>query len=176
MQAPLLTSDIPADPTGWWLSIKMDGCRAIWTGTRLLSRHGRQFAAPQWFTAGLPAHRMDGELWMGNGAFGELVGAIQRKGSDWRGVRFMVFDLAEAGTFEERTVRLANIPLPPHVHRVHHRLCAGNADLDATERAVVGAGGEGLVLRRPGCPYRPGRIGDVVKVKRLSIDIERWQG
>jgi ATP-dependent DNA ligase len=44
------------------------------------------------------------------------------------------------------------------------------------EVAVVNAGGEGLVIRRPGSPYRPGRIGDVVKVKRLTVDVDRWQG
>ena len=37
-------------------------------------------------------------------------------------------------------------------------------------------GGEGLVIRRPGSKYRPGRAGDVVKVKRLVADIDRWQG
>jgi DNA ligase-1 len=176
MAAQLLTSEIPADPSGWWLSIKFDGCRAIWTGSRLLSRHGRPIAAPQWFVAGLPAHRLDGELWLGNGTFNELLSVIQSKGGDWHKVRFMVFDLAESGTFEDRMVRLDAIPLPAHVVRVQHRRCDGAGDLSNTEREVVAAGGEGLVIRRPGCLYRPGRMGDVVKVKRLVADVDRWQG
>jgi ATP-dependent DNA ligase len=44
------------------------------------------------------------------------------------------------------------------------------------EAAVVNAGGEGLVIRRPGHLYRPGRAGDVVKVKRRIEDMDRWQG
>jgi DNA ligase-1 len=176
MHPALLTSNIPSDPSGWWLSIKYDGIRTIWTGSRLITRHGRPIAAPQWFVAGLPAHRLDGELWKGNQSFNALVSVVQRKDGDWRGARFMVFDLAEGGTFEDRMKRLENIPLPAHAIRVLHRRCDGAADLDATERDVVAEGGEGLVIRRPGCLYRPGRMGDVIKVKRLTKDVDRWQG
>jgi DNA ligase-1 len=180
MQAALLTSEIPADVSGWWVSEKYDGIRAIWTGTRLLTRHGKELKAPAWFTAGLPDMRLDGELWMGRGTFNALVSTIQRKGSDWAGVKFMVFDLADVGTFEERFERLvaasdmgsigASATVAPH------RQLASNADLDAMEAAVVAAGGEGCVIRRPGSKYRPGRKGDTIKVKRLVADLDRWQG
>lgn len=176
MQAALLTSEIPSDVTGWWVSIKMDGVRAIWTGTRLLTRHGKELKAPAWFTAGLPNMRLDGELWMGNGTFDTLVSTIQRKGSDWAGVRFMVFDLADVGTFEEREATLQAATLPAHIERVTHRQLTNNAELDAMEAAVVAAGGEGCVIRRPGSKYRPGRKGDTIKVKRLVADLDRWQG
>jgi DNA ligase-1 len=168
----LLTTDLP-NPAGWWLSEKLDGVRAIWTGSRLLSRHGRQFRAPKWFLAKLPKGvRLDGELFAGRGNFGAVVSAIQTKGGDWQGIEFHVFDLAEQGTFEDRVSRLSKLRLPAHVKIVPHRLCGGMSDLDATERAVVAAGGEGLVIRRPGSPYRPGRVGDVVKVKRMVADYD----
>jgi len=115
---------------------------------------------------------MDGELWMGNGSFQRLASAIQTKGGSWSGVEYHVFDLAEAGTFEDRMDRLSKITLPRHVHIVTHRLCTGMADLDRMEREVVDHGGEGCVIRRPGCLYRPGRSGDVVKIKRLVKDVE----
>jgi DNA ligase-1 len=169
---PLLTSEIP-DPTGWLVSIKMDGIRALWTGTALLTRHGRRLDPPKWFIQGLPARRLDGELWMGNQTFPCLLSAIQTHSASWAGIEFHVFDLAEVGTIEERIARLATIPLPTHVHRVEHRICSGMADLDRNERKVVNAGGEGVVIRRPGSPYRPGRMGDVIKVKRLVADVDR---
>jgi DNA ligase 1 len=43
-----------SDPTGWWLSEKLDGVRAYWDGRQFLSRQGNLYHAPDWFVAGLP--------------------------------------------------------------------------------------------------------------------------
>jgi DNA ligase-1 len=170
----LLTADLPADVSGWWVSEKYDGVRAIWTGTKLLSRHGKDLKSPKWFTAGLPNRRLDGELWQGRGTFDKLVSVIQK--GDWSSVRYMVFELAEVGTFEERNATLQNMTLPQHCGRVCHTPLQGHRELSRMERDIVSMGGEGCVIRRPGSPYRPGRMGDVIKVKRLVVDQERWQG
>lgn len=175
--AALLTSEIPADVSGWWVSEKFDGIRAIWTGSKLISRNGHDLKAPAHFTAGLPKGvRLDGELWMGRETYDRLRTAIQKKGSDWAGVVYMVFDLAEVGSFEDRFSRLSKLSLGQYAKIAPQWLCEGHSDLDATEAAVVAGGGEGLVIRRPGSPYRPGRAGHTVKVKRLAADIDRWQG
>lgn len=177
MTLQLLTDHIPADVSGWWVSEKYDGVRAIWTGTKLLSRNGKDIKAPAWFTAGLPKNvRLDGELWMGRGTFDKLVSVIQKKGSDWAGVQYMIFDLAESGTFEERDIKLQSLPLPTHAPRVRHTILTDHNQLRNKESAIVGLGGEGCVIRRPGSKYRPGRMGDVIKVKRLVADVDRWQG
>lgn len=179
METALLTDSLPADVAGWWGSEKYDGVRAIWTGTKLLSRHGKDLKAPASFTAGFPkGARLDGELWMGRGTFDKLVSVIQTKGSEWHKVFFMAFDLAEAGTFEERDAKLLSISrqFPAHVKKVDHWKLTGNSDLDGMESDIVSYGGEGCVIRRPGSPYRPGRMGDVIKVKRLVSDLDRWQG
>ena len=44
------------DPSGWLMSEKLDGVRAVWHGDKgvFLSREGNQFFAPDWFTANLP--------------------------------------------------------------------------------------------------------------------------
>jgi DNA ligase 1 len=176
MSAALLASEIPSDVAGWWVSEKLDGVRAIWTGTALLSRHGKPLNAPAWFTASLPADiRLDGELWMGRGTFDALLSKIQRKGGDWSGVEFHVFDVQVAGTFEDRQSALCR-PFPSHVKPVPHLELSGHEALDAMEANIVANGGEGCVIRRPGSPYRPGRVGDVVKIKRLVADVDRWQG
>jgi ATP-dependent DNA ligase len=56
---------------------------------------------------------------------------------------------------------------------VTHRQLTSHADLDAMEAEIVANGGEGCVIRRPGSNYRPGRMGDVIKVKRLVSDLDR---
>src|SRR5947209_1027240 len=59
---PLLLAeswDCVADPTGWWLSEKLDGVRAYWDGKQFLSRQGNLFLAPDWFVTGLPDVPLD---------------------------------------------------------------------------------------------------------------------
>src|SRR6478609_7109030 len=52
---PLLLAeswDGATDPTGWWMSEKLDGVRAYWDGQQFLSRQGNLYHAPDWFVAG----------------------------------------------------------------------------------------------------------------------------
>ena len=84
------------DVSGYWVSEKLDGVRAYWDGTRLVSRGGHGIRAPAWFVASFPSEPLDGELWMGRGRFEELSGTVRRLESDddvWREVRYLVFDL-----------------------------------------------------------------------------------
>lgn len=37
------------DPTGWWMSEKLDGVRGYWTGSALVSRAGNSFTPPAWY-------------------------------------------------------------------------------------------------------------------------------
>ena len=53
------------DPTGWFISEKLDGVRAYWSGEGFYSRNGNQFHAPAWYTKDLPKEPLDGELWAG---------------------------------------------------------------------------------------------------------------
>jgi ATP-dependent DNA ligase len=113
---------------------------------------------------------------MGRGTFDKLVSTIQKKGSDWSGVAFMVFDLADIGSFEDRECVLRKAWLPSHAKPVAHKPLTGHQELSEMEADIVANGGEGCVIRRPGSQYRPGRMGDTIKVKRLVADIDRWQG
>src|SRR5579863_836721 len=71
--------DLAADPTGWWLSEKLDGVRAYWDGRQFVSRQGNLFHAPDWFVAGLPDEALDGELWLGRKAFQRTVSIVRRQ-------------------------------------------------------------------------------------------------
>ncbi|HBA59103.1 MAG TPA: DNA ligase, partial [Alteromonas macleodii] len=53
----------------YWVSEKLDGIRARWNGTELLTRNGNKIFAPTWFTANWPETTIDGELWIGRGEF-----------------------------------------------------------------------------------------------------------
>lgn len=67
------------DPTGWWMSEKLDGVRAYWTGERLISRTNKDWGPPKWFLDKLPkGFALDGELWRERDGFEELSGICQR--------------------------------------------------------------------------------------------------
>lgn len=156
----------------YFASEKLDGVRGYWDGCALWTRGGNRIEAPEWFTAGWPQVPMDGELWLGRGRFEEASGIARTSGGehpDWREMRFMVFDLPEhPGPFEQRVAairsRLAEARVgwlrPVEQHRV-----ADSADLDARMRAVVDAGGEGLMLHHRDARYLAGRSDRLLKLK-----------
>ena len=159
--------------TGWWMSEKLDGVRAYWTGKTFLSRLGNEFLAPEWFTAGLPDHPLDGELWLGRKAFQRAVSIVRRRDRSvhWRELRYVVFDLPEmSAPFEERTRHLHDLltrtPLEfvqPHLQT----LCRGTDHLADELARVAHLGGEGLMLRQPGSLYVAGRSATLLKVKQF---------
>jgi DNA ligase-1 len=166
-----MNSTLPPNPAGFWLSEKLDGVRFLWTGTRFHTRNGKDLHPPAWFTEGLPPVRLDGELYAGRGGFDFLVSQIQKRGGDWQGITYQIFELAVLRVpIESRLSMLARLRLPAHVGLVKHRPCTGWQDLDETEAALVGQGAEGLVLREPGSCYRPHGFW---KVKRLTKDLDR---
>ena len=86
------------DPTGWWMSEKLDGIRAYWDGETFVSRLGNKFYAPDWFIADLPADTLDGELWVGRKMF-QRTTSIVRSGAqsdEWKHVTYVVFDAPNA--------------------------------------------------------------------------------
>lgn len=160
---------------GYWISEKYDGVRAYWDGSRLLSRRGNVFHAPDWFTRDLPDQPLDGELWIGRERFAELSGAVRRlepRDSDWRKIRFMVFDMPwQDRPFSERlkmlrsTVNDAGIE---HLVLVEQRAATDHQQLMHQLDEVIARGGEGLMLKRGDGLYRAGRSRDLLKVKRLQ--------
>lgn len=162
----------------YWVSEKLDGVRAYWDGRQLISRGGHRIQAPADFVRGLPAQRLDGELWMGRGRFEETSGIARRLGADpddWRDMRYLVFDLpGHRGRFETRLARLRVLldqTGNPRVRLLEQRRIGDHATLMAELRRVVAAGGEGLMLRRDSAPYRGGRSNDLLKVK-THLDAE----
>lgn len=182
---PLLLAhvyDPEVDPTGWWMSEKLDGVRAYWDGRRFVSRLGNPYHAPGWFTEGLPDDPLDGELWIDRKAFQRTVSVVRRQdgGEAWREVRFLVFDApGHAGPFEARIRRVHEAierRRPPFARAHVHEVCGGREHLERELARICELGGEGLMLRRPGSHYEVGRSHSLLKVKRFLDDEARVVG
>ena len=80
-KAPVMLAhrwDQKVEIKGWWMSEKLDGVRGYWTGTKLISRQGNIFHAPEWFTRNLPSTPLDGELWTEREQFPELLSIVPK--------------------------------------------------------------------------------------------------
>jgi DNA ligase-1 len=156
------------DPVGWWLSEKLDGVRAYWTGDRLLTRTGKLIHAPFWWLQGFPKTALDGELWLDRKRFDEVRAIAQRHnaGEAWRPVHYVCFDLPELNLpFEQRMDRLASLEGPAHLTRVAQFRVGSRAELDGAVRWMSDHGGEGVMLRQSGSFYERGRSATLLKVK-----------
>lgn len=159
------------DPSGWWMSEKLDGVRAYWDGKQFLSRQGNLYHAPDWFVEGLPDTPLDGELWLDRKAFQRAVSIVRRqdKGEQWRAIRYLIFDAPTAtGPFEDRIEFLKNgvRGWNNEFTAIHeHTLCRDVEHLRDELCRIEALGGEGLMLREPASKYVAGRSTTLLKVK-----------
>ena len=165
------------DPSGWWLSEKLDGVRAWWDGRQFVSRLGNPYFAPDWFVAGLPDFPLDGELWLGRKQFQRCVSIVRRQDRNlqWKEIRYLVFDAPGIDApFEQRQAECLawfERAAPAHAQFHQHQACRDKAHLDAELARVEALGGEGLMLRQPGSAYVAGRSSTLLKVKSF-LDTE----
>jgi DNA ligase-1 len=172
------------DVTGWLAQEKLDGLRALWTGSKLISRTGQTFAAPDWFLAGLPDCPLDGELYAGPGTMSRLSTRLARwkssRDEDWQGVNFHVFDSpTSAGGIVFRMAKArAEIKLAKHARPVpifslggisiafrEGKQIQSHDGFRTALAAIKDHGGEGLMLREPGAPYVAGRSQFLLKYR-----------
>jgi DNA ligase 1 len=170
---PLLLAETWAntDPTGWWLSEKLDGVRAYWDGAKFWSRLGNVYHAPSWFTKGLPNYALDGELWTARKTFQRTVSIVKRQDmpETWKEVRYVLFDApARAESFEDRLTFLqSEVPKwgNSYTTLLEQTRCENLAQMQAKLAEVEALGAEGLMLRQPGSKYVLGRSSTLLKVK-----------
>lgn len=163
--------DNERDLTGWYMSEKLDGVRAYWTGEHFISRQGNKFLAPDWFTKGFPKTPLDGELWIDRKAFQQTVSIVRRQdgGDHWKKVLYVVFDApAIGGNFEGRlkVIRESGLEKNSSQLRVLQQdICKGTDSLRTELARIESLGGEGLMLRQPDSQYEFGRSTTLLKVK-----------
>jgi DNA ligase 1 len=160
------------DVTQYLVSEKLDGVRAIWDGQTLRFRSGKTINAPLWFLDELPKRALDGELWLGRGAFERLSGIVRRDVPDdaeWRQVRYMIFELpGVAGTFAQRAALIREVVKQadvPWLCEIEQFSVVDRNSLQKRMKEVVKAGGEGVMLHRADALYETGRSDTLLKMK-----------
>jgi DNA ligase 1 len=161
------------DPTGWWMSEKLDGVRAYWTGTHFYTRNGNPIHAPEWFTRSLPNIALDGELTAGRGAFQQTVSAVRKQvpvDTEWRSISFQVFDAPTVrGGCEARWAEMNRVVTGvPHVFALQQTRCSSPWHLAQVRAEIAALGGEGVMLREAGSAYEQRRTGALRKVKSFQ--------
>ena len=161
------------EPSGWFLSEKLDGVRAYWDGSQFWSRQGNVYRAPAWFTDQLPNVPLDGELWLARKAFQRTVSIVRRHDATdlWREIKFVVFDApAIADVFEARQEFLSETLGSDGLQYVEHlkqERCRDVSHLQSELARITALGGEGLMLRQPASRYEVGRSSTLLKVKTM---------
>jgi DNA ligase-1 len=154
------------------VSEKFDGVRAVWDGQVLRFRSGRSIAAPSWFLSALPQVALDGELWIGRGAFDRLSGVVRQTEPDdeaWRSLRYLVFDApGHAAPFAQRVAFVQSTLAQAQqtwLMPVAQREVSDARALQALLQDTVNQGGEGLMLHRADALWQPGRTDALFKFK-----------
>ena len=156
----------------YWVSEKLDGVRAYWDGKKLISRQGNVYNAPEWFIKSFPTQPLDGELWIKRSTFEQLISTVRKDkpiDSEWKQVRYMIFDLPGSGSnFTERLTELHQLLDDhdnPYCQLITQYRVADHAELQEKLNIVIKARGEGLMLHRGDSTYKAGRTSDILKVK-----------
>lgn len=144
------------DPTGWYMSEKMDGVRCYWNGKNMFSRNGNKFCPPSYFKKELPNFPLDGELWTDRNDFEKCVSIVKRQdeNEEWKEVKFMVFDTPsiKKQIFTDRLDKILEIvskSKSKYLEVLDHRICISREDLIQEMDKVIANGGEGVMLRHP---------------------------
>lgn len=158
---------------GWLCSEKLDGVRGFYDGSMMISRGGKIIDIPERIKLQLGgAYGVDGEFYR-EGPLQEIIEATQshRNAREWRGIRFVVFDLRIEGPYIKRYQQ---------IQRMFPDYCIQEAinkeDVDTILDRTVDDGGEGLVVRDPLGWYMRGRTRGVVKVKPVYFGTAGYLG
>lgn len=170
------------DVSGWQISEKIDGVRAIYEKGTLYSRNGNKLYAPAEFLVNCKTKDnlvLDGELVHADG-FQTTVSVVKDQSKKatweyWNKITYVVFDYKtdKKHTYEDRLDKLKNnidtrlniTILPPITTVKTDKTIAHQLKL------IENKGGEGLILRNPKGLYEVGRSWDLLKVKTF-IDTE----
>lgn len=157
----------------YWKSEKLDGIRAIWTGSQLVTRKGTKINSPTWFTEPLPSYPLEGELWAGRGNFHLVQTTVLDKEPQddaWRKIDFMLFDMPNAaGDYQKRyynVIYFTRASKRDHIKYIEHSPIESEEELFSYLNNVDNAKGEGVMLRKITSRYQAGRSTDLLKLKK----------
>lgn len=177
-------------PIEWFMSEKYDGYRAMWDGSRFVSRQGNVYNAPEWFTQSLPRDKvLDGELYAGREQF-QKCGAVRHKipiDEDWSNIVYQIYDIPSEfnKSFTDRYDLLYNVVMDckkrwiinakksknkfekiecPYRFTFHIPI-ENEEMMNKYYNIIIGKGGEGIMLKCPSSPYEGKRSSYLLKYK-----------
>lgn len=186
---------INAPPTGWWVSEKLDGIRAIWDGEKFLSRNSQTGLGskvfsyvPQFIMDSMPGGvALDGEIWLGRNKFNEMSSISnlipgskftkQQIDDKWKQIKYKVFDIPNSTLpYEARMEELDRIILNAFnccrksgitcpLEKVEITKIESPEHLQEIYRTLTSSGAEGVMLRAPNSPYELKRSKYLLKFK-----------
>ena len=162
--------------TNWLISEKLDGVRAYWDGKKLISRNGKEFTAPTWFTKGFPSFEIDGELWTKRGDFENIISIVntQTPHDGWKKISYQIFEVPhqKGGLLERLSVLEKWLGKNPNefIKILPQKVCKGSEYLEKLLDELMARGAEGLVVREPNALYVAKRSAKALKVKKAEDD------
>ncbi len=162
--------DWPAgeNPAGFLMQEKFNGCRVLWDGAELVSRHGRRITLP--ISWRMPVMPLDCELYAGPAGVYRCADALKHDRVDSRSMFLIAFDApaAPGGYFHRYSQMRAMVSAAncPHIIVPPLTVCDDTNHAAAMLESTLHLGGEGLMLRSPHLPYTAGRVAGLCKLKR----------
>jgi len=162
--------------TNWLMSEKLDGVRGYWNGKELISRSGKAFAVPSWFTKDFPSFEIDGELWTKRGDFEHIISIVnkQKAHEGWRDISYNIFEVPhqKGGLLERLEVLKKWLGKYPNkfIKIIPQKVCQSSEHIKEELKRVEVLGAEGLVVRNPKALYIDKRTSEALKVKSFQDD------
>jgi len=173
MLAKTYNGEMPYE--GMFISLKLDGLRAIFKGGQLYTRNGHVIQGVQHITRELsPDRSYDGELLIPNLHFQESSGKL-RSFSACPDAVYHIFDLPEDnGRFEGRLAEMRHQEYAyaghPHIRFVRHSLVKDTEAIQRNFAKAIAAGYEGLVIKTVDHFYQTKRSSDWLKLKLVQSE------
>ncbi len=187
MKRPMLAATLPKGSYPrfpCYVSVKLDGIRAIVLGGKVYSRSMKLLPSPdiQRLFGRPELEGLDGEIILGDPTaplcFNRTSSVCMTKALHPAEVvariTFFVFDAYTPGLFSQRqkTVAIAAAKGVPQVVHLHQEKVETPEHFDELEADAVAKGHEGIIVRSPDGPYKEGRStlgeGYLLKVKRFE--------
>ena len=160
----------------WYMSEKLDGIRAYWTGKELLSKNGNKINAPYWFIKDFPSFELDGELWTKRDDFENIQNIVldENPSSKWEEITYNIFEVPNtSGNFDKRLEKIKLwLQKNPnkYINIISQKVCGNESDLDNYLKDLLEKKAEGIILKNPKLEYFAGRSNDILKVKKFYDD------
>lgn len=158
------------NPTGWYMSEKLDGMKGRWINCKFVTRSGQHIETPDWFIKLLPDFDVEGELYFGKNSF-HRTGSLRSSSNTkiWEQVVFHIFDTIDHKlTWLERQHKLvANIVENDRIKLVRWTKVKSLAHLETEYKKIVGDFGEGVVIADPWGIYENGHVDQILKYKAV---------